>query len=135
MTTTNTPRRRGDSLLNYFVGALSEPDRSYYDHYELTTRDDYLKVFHAMKEDGYGAILVKEVHQLNWSHPTEITQALFDDEDEARDEMHYELGSMLENDSSVETVKMSVDSLDATATINDDKIVNFTIYSLTGDDD
>lgn len=133
MTSTKT-RNNNDSLLKLFVEAMSDPDRCYYDHYEMTTRDDYLKVFNDMKRQGYGALLVKERYQLQWSHPKEITQMLFDDVDEARDEMKYELGSMLENDSSINTCKMSVNSTDASITVNDEEEIDFTICSLTDDE-
>ena len=126
-----------------FKDAVLGADEVFYDHYAMTTKSDYVKLIDAALDQHYGAILVEESFddvkcdylselgiELPGTKPFKVSRAIFDDVQEALDQMHYEIGSALSDDD-LDKVRVVMDGL--TATLLSPKLggIKYRIYDLS----
>lgn len=107
-------------------------DYVYYDHYRVVPREDFVEIFTKMKRESCGAILRKKICGPAKLVPYKIVTTIFDDVTEAHDEMCYEIGSVLENNTSIGSVNLVLNKYQAcvdTSSIKRPK-TEYQIYSL-----
>lgn len=101
----------------------------YYDHYKKTLREDFIKTLIMMKCENYGAVLRKKTFD---SCSSKIVTAIFDDSTEARDEMIFEVGSLIENNSAINNANLTLSKNRAHIVMSDTKLLRleYRIYPL-----